>query len=81
MDNVFDVQVWITDSGWTGEAATQAREGFNAGWQWAANDDLGLPNASEEDAYSAGEGHYTNGFDAGKDAYQSGEYDGGVANY
>jgi hypothetical protein len=79
--NVFDVKAWMDGSGWTGEARNQARDGFNAGWQWASDRDMGLPVVSEEDAYSAGNGHYTNGFDAGKDAYESGEYEGGVANY
>lgn len=81
MDNVFDLDAWLTHCGWTGEARTQARAGFNAGWRWAADSDLGLPVEPEDFAYSAGEGYFTNGFDQGRQVYESGEYTGGVANY
>lgn len=80
-DPAFDVAAWLDQCGWSGEAREQARQGFNAGWDWASRSDDMMPVESEEDAYAAGEGYFHNGFDAGKDAYQSGEYTGGVANY
>jgi hypothetical protein len=76
----FDVSAWLDQIGLQGEAREQARVGFHAGYDWAASDDLGTGTQSEQDAYESGEGHYTNGFDQGRDVYQSDEYPGGLAN-
>lgn len=80
-NNFFDLTKWLNLCGWSGEAREQARNGFHAGWDWAESDANGTSTMSEEDAYAAGEGHYGNGFDEGRDAYQSGQYTGGVGNY
>jgi hypothetical protein len=81
-ERAFDVAAWLDQCGWTGEARRQAHSGFDAGWNYAADVDAGmLMSQSETDAYAAGEGHYPNGFDAGKGAYESGDYPGGLDNY
>lgn len=78
-DEVFDVTAWLDKCGWTGEARNQARQGFHAGWRWASAEDNGTATEDYATAYAAGEGHYTNGFDEGKNAFESGDYSGGVA--
>lgn len=81
----FDLGAWLTACGWTGTARDQARAGFNAGWGWAARADLGADVKSADEVYDHGRdtvgAYFGNGFDAGRSAYESGDYPGGIDDY
>lgn len=83
-NRAYDLGAWLSACGWTEEARAQARTGFHAGWDWAAAHDLGLPAPPAHIAYEQGSeetgGHFGNGFDEGRMAYESGDYPGGITN-